>query len=145
MNFNPPLLWVTRLSKDSEERELFPGLTLAKSHWLCRRWYFVLRPCRSLLLSSTPEPNHSDRVWSSPVWRENCRAFVCWLPSLIPQKASVGQSERFTPGMGEAEEAEEWQSWCSLSDCLKMHHHYRLSSVCFWILRVHERFVLCTL
>ena len=62
MNFNPPLLWVTRLSKDSEERELFPGLTRAKSHWLCRRWYFVLRPCRSLLLSSTPEPNHSDRV-----------------------------------------------------------------------------------
>lgn len=37
MNFRPTLLWVTRLSKDSEEREQFPGLTLARNHWLCEK------------------------------------------------------------------------------------------------------------
>lgn len=67
MNFSPTLLWVTGLSKDSEGREQFPGLTLARSHWLCESWYFVLRPCRSLLLLGTPEANHSEGVCSSPV------------------------------------------------------------------------------
>lgn len=59
------------------------GLTQARSYWLSESCYFVLRTGMSLLLLGTPEANHSEGVWSCPVWERTLRS-LCLLAACLP-------------------------------------------------------------
>lgn len=59
------------------------GLMQARSYWLSESCYFVLRTGMSLLLLGTPEANHSEGVWSCPVWERALRS-LCLPAACLP-------------------------------------------------------------
>lgn len=115
-------LWVTWLSEASERESCFPGFTQARSYWLSESCYFVLRTGMSLLLLGTPEANHSEGVWSCPVWERTLQslclpaAFLphnlvppAWDFPAFPGSPSLGLSKTSHQELTEVEGRGDWQ------------------------------------